>query len=184
MSESAYGLRENVRLLCRDLVWSMRAKRPGHRHDRILCNSYPKSGTHLLYEVLKESKTHIPWNDIVSWQSLSGRVNSMRHIRDKLAAAPGGAIVRSHLPYDTELRSVISELGYRVVTIVRDPRDVVISHAHWVRKEERFYLSSYYRSLPLREAIMSSITGRRAGSSTPTMFSSSNPAAIAAVRRR
>ena len=54
---------------------------------------------------------------------------------------------------------MLSEEGYRGLVISRDPRDVVVSHAHYILKEAHF-LHDYYRSLEdFDRCLMISIEG-------------------------
>lgn len=157
--DRGYGVFEGVRLLTRDASLGFKSVLQRRAHRRVLCNSFPKSGTHLLYEALLGAGVYQPWDDIVSWQSLSGRANSFRHLQWKLRAAPDNSVVRAHVPFDPQITDTLASDRYAIVTIVRDPRDVIVSHAHWVRKEPRFYLHSVYRRSTLDEAIMMSAVG-------------------------
>ena len=47
----------------------------------------------------------------------------------------------------------------RVIHIVRDPRDVVVSHAHYIASEKNHFLHPIYLALGTAERIMRSIEG-------------------------
>jgi len=160
-----YDLPERARLILRDTVYLVRSVKrrvfDSSKSPLILCNSYPKSGTHMLSQILENIPNVKYWNDIVSVQSLSGVMNSKEHIRYKLSSVPGGSLVRSHLMYSDEILSVLSERDYKKLFIYRDPRDVVISHANWVMKEPKIYLNKIYTECyeDNNQRIMASIEG-------------------------
>lgn len=59
-----------------------------------------------------------------------------------------GSFVSGHPPYSPILESILEQGAYRGILVLRDPRDVVISHAHFVLNTKSHYLHAYYRSLP------------------------------------
>jgi sulfotransferase 6B1 len=163
MSYQAYNV---ARLHCRDLIFYLKyskrnlLSRGQRRKPIILCNSYPKSGTHLLYQILYSLPETAKWNDIVAVQSLCGIMNTASHVRWKTGSAPDGSIVRSHLMYADEIRSILDKESCKQFFIYRDLRDVAVSHARWVVKEPAFFLHEIYSQMPsFDEQLMSSIQG-------------------------
>ena len=162
MSYQAYDV---ARLHARDAVFRMRYHKQNllesrNQKPRISCNSYPKSGTHLLYQILYSLPETEKWNDIVSVQALCGIMNTASHIRWKIGSAPRGSIVRSHLMYTDEIRSILSDLSCKQLFIYRDLRDVAVSHARWVLKEPEIFLHDIYTQLPsFDDQLMSTIQG-------------------------
>lgn len=161
----SYGVVNAVRLNARDMYYladaSYRRLSLNKSVSNVLCNSYPKSGTHLLHQILKQVPEYSFWNDIVSVQALSGVMNTKNHLKWKLASAPNGSIIRSHLMHCPEVLEVLAERKYRKIFIHRDLRDVALSHAKWVVKEPRIFLhkiyNEYYTSDDAR--LMASICG-------------------------
>lgn len=163
MSYQAYDV---ARLHARDLVFQLRYAQRNflnrrHRKNPIVnCNSYPKSGTHLLYQILYSLPGLSKWGDIVSVQALCGIMNTDSHIRYKIGSAPEGAIVRSHLMYAKEIRTILAAEPCKQLFIYRDLRDVAVSHARWVLKEPQIFLHDIYKQLPSFDAqLMSTIQG-------------------------
>ncbi|MEM9215750.1 MAG: sulfotransferase domain-containing protein [Cyanobacteria bacterium P01_F01_bin.150] len=164
----SYQLRDVVRLHGRDVTFAaqywrdklsnqLQGKSP---KSLVICNSFPKSGTHLLYQVLYSIPTLQKWDDIVSVQALCGIMNTVNHVRWKVGSAPDGSIVRSHLMYCDEVLGLLKELNCKVLFIYRDLRDVAVSHARWVTKEERIFLHPIYKQYAsFDEQLMSSIKG-------------------------
>ena len=66
-----------------------------------------------------------------------------------------------HLTYSDERARLLTHLGFKMALIIRDPRDVVVSHFHYVTYGSRRHrLHGYYTSLPDdRTRLMVSITG-------------------------
>lgn len=163
MSYQAYDV---VRLHARDLVFRLKSAQRNllsggrRRQPLIICNSYPKSGTHLLYQILYSLPDTLKWNDIVSVQALCGIMNTADHIRWKIGTAPDKSIVRSHLMDSDEIRSILADESCKQLFIYRDLRDVAVSHARWVLKEPQIFLHDIYTQLPsFDEQLMSSIEG-------------------------
>lgn len=161
----SYPIYNTLRLPLRDLVFftKYRLKKifsQSKAKQLILCNSYPKSGTHLLYQILYSLPGLKAWDDIVSVQALCGIMNPSSHIRWKMGSAPNQAIVRSHLMYCNEILEILQEFDCKVIFIYRDLRDVAVSHACWVPKEKKFFLHQHYLELKnFEEQLMYSIKG-------------------------
>ena len=164
----SYQLRDVLRLHGRDLIFARRywqerllnRLRGGAPKSLVICNSYPKSGTHLLYQILYSIQGLKKWDDIVSVQALCGIMNTASHVRWKVGSAPDGSIVRSHLMYDDHILGVLQEFNCKIFFIYRDLRDVAVSHARWVTKEERIFLHDVYKSSPhFDDQLMNSIKG-------------------------
>jgi hypothetical protein len=142
----------------------------------VLCNSYPKSGTNLLHEILLAVPGLHRWRNIVSVLSLSGFMNTPSHLRWKLGSVPPGAVVRAHLPCSAEVTELLGRRRCTRFFIYRDPRDVAVSHAFWVMRQPRSYLHRIYRDhlKTDEERVMASIVGVPIG--TPFAGNLSSPA--------
>lgn len=163
----SYDIKEVFRLHLRDLAYLGKSYLNNYalikqgKRSLVLCNSFPKSGTHLLYQVLYSMPKLKGWNtDILASQSLSGFMNTASHIQWKLSSAPNEHIVRTHLMYYNEILSAVKNNNCKVFFIYRDLRDVAISHARWVCREKQYYLHKYYKQLnSFDEQLMCSIRG-------------------------
>lgn len=101
------------------------------RAPRILTVTMPKSGTNLLQRILL---LH-PWLSRALLPTL-GRRNKKKwsDSRSLLGRIGPGRIVSSHFDYDENLcRLVKEELDYRILLMIRDPRDAVISDMHYIQ---------------------------------------------------
>ena len=70
-----------------------------------------------------------------------------------------GKYAMGHVPYSNNLSMLLSKMVIKTFLILRDPRDVVISHAFFISKNP--YNTSYklYKHLSTHERIMTSIVG-------------------------
>jgi hypothetical protein len=103
------------------------------RQPPALANSVPKSGTHLLLQVLQglPATTHYG-SFIASTPPLTFRERSEgNHLRLIRALAPG-EICPAHLFYSDSFEVALDRLNCVHYIIYRDPRDVVVSEAHYL----------------------------------------------------
>ena len=144
--------RESARWLRSLVVNRARANEPG---PKVLANSIPKAGTHLLTRCL----TLMP-GITDSGLRLRGRVHD-QNLEARLRRVGGGCFMPAHVYYTEQREQILSDLGFQIVLIIRDPRDIVVSHYHYVTYgSRRHQLRHYYRSLPDDAArLMTSITG-------------------------
>lgn len=136
---------------------------------RVLANSLPKAGTHLLSAVLLrlpkmmfsgvhhsladfDPKPHALSTDTaaVDWVAIKRRLGRIRN----------GQYATAHFAHSPVLGGILADLGFRHILILRDPRDVVVSHAFYVASNSRHPLHTDYRAMAGDgERILASITG-------------------------
>lgn len=114
----------------------------------ILCNSFPKSGTHLLFQIL-EFLPHRDWfNFIASIPSIPFREKSSEEILKSISNLVDRELVGAHLFYSNQIDKFINRKNISHYFIYRDPRDVVISEAFYLSEMNRWHaISKYYRKL-------------------------------------
>lgn len=99
----------------------------------ILVNSIPKGGTHLLHTVAASLPGVRDYHSFVaSVPSLVHRPRSAARIRARLNRIAPGEVVRGHLWYSADVSEQLTRLNVVHLLIVRDPRDVVVSEAHYL----------------------------------------------------
>ena len=134
------------------LVNRQRAHHPG---PRIVTNSIPKSGTHLLTRCLQL------FPDIEdSGLRIRGRMKHQLLVR-RLDRVGGGCFIPLHLVFTPKRGHLLRDRGFTMILITRDPRDIAVSHFHYVtRQTRRHRLHAYYNALPDDPArLMASIQG-------------------------
>lgn len=143
----------------------------------VFVNSIPKSGTHLLERALSlmGASTQVP---LFLSSAAAGNyppgadetvlvgvgmpvLVSARLLRQALAGLAPGQVVTGHVPYSPPLEKLLRELGFRMILIVRDPRDVAVSLAHHIAREPRHRLHASFAKLSPDDRILRAITGVR-----------------------
>jgi hypothetical protein len=129
----------------------------------VLANSFPKSGTHLLVQVVDGLPGRFNYGSF-----LASTISSFR-FRERTAASTSrfirsfvpGEIVRGHLYYEPAYADELAQRNTVNYFIYRDPRDVVVSEAHYLRDMNRWHrLHPYFRkAASIEDAIMLSIKG-------------------------
>lgn len=134
----------------------------------LFANSFPKSGTHLLTQVLLGFTRLGPAVDsglpaIVTFEGESGRPRLEEEILADLGRLKPGDIAYGHLHAIPAALACLCREGVAPFFILRDPRDVVVSHVHYVTEmasehaHHRYYLEEL-RSFD--ERLRASILGR------------------------
>jgi len=124
---------------------------PAGPPPRILVNSMPKAGTHLVMQALdsfpqiRASGIHIGIKPILKASaegprrdaSIPGSDLDWLAVRDLLGQAKYGQYVTAHLePYEQFLEA-LADLEYKVIVVVRDPRDVAVSAISYIKRLRR-----------------------------------------------
>lgn len=95
----------------------------------MLCVSIPKAGTHLLERALclhpRLYRALVPTITMRKARRYGGVDRLLARLRP-------GEVVMAHLPFDPAYTESAARRGVRVVFMVRDPRDVVISQVRYV----------------------------------------------------
>lgn len=120
-----------------------RAHNPG---PKVLANSIPKSGTHLLMRCLDLFPGMVNYHSGLfifglGQTGLAGKQNALRRMG-------GGCHVMAHLPYAPEAGQTLAGYGFTTVLMVRDPRDVAVSLYKFALRKRRHPLRPYFASLP------------------------------------
>lgn len=134
----------------------------------LFANSFPKSGTHLLTQVLEGFPLIGPAVDtglpaVVMYEGATGRERRNEEILRDLNRLSAGDIGYGHLHARSEFIQYFTRPGMCAYFILRDPRDVVISHVHYVTKIEVNHVHHRYYSEVLQnfdERLKVSILGR------------------------
>ena len=148
------NLKFKIKLLRRAYRRSQQSMRYGRqaieRTPILFANSFPKSGTHLLIQVLEgfsrigpAVKSGLP--AVVTFDGTSGRKRDSAEILGDLQRLKPGDIAYGHLHAEAELIDVLCSACFASYLILRDPRDVVVSHVHYITEmapghiHHRFY---------------------------------------------
>jgi len=118
----------------------------------IFANSFPKSGTHLLIQIMKGFSIIGPAVDsglpaITTFDGYIGRQKSEEEIITELKRLLPGDIAYGHLHADPEISDLLCQKYFFTVFIIRDPRDVAVSHVHYLTNMEKKHIHhDYYQN--------------------------------------
>src|ERR1043165_1450182 len=129
--------------------------------------SFPKSGTHLLDQILLGFNQVAPFSRrlhsfYAEYEGESGRKRAPEQAVAWLDSLRSGDVASAHLFAREEVIKRVCTSAFIPYFIFRDPRDVVVSHVFYVTDmEARHVHHEYYTSLPdFDSRLMSSILGR------------------------
>ncbi|MEW6715887.1 MAG: hypothetical protein AB1345_00055 [Chloroflexota bacterium] len=114
-------------------------------------NSFPKSGTHLLTQVLAGFTKLGPAVDtglptILTFDGPTGRPRPIQDVLNDLYRLQPGDVAYGHLHATLDVIAVLCRDGIAPYFIYRDPRDVVVSHVFYVTEiAPRHVHHQYYR---------------------------------------
>lgn len=128
-------------------------------YPKVLQTSIPKSGTHLLNQVLEKTGYRLyknqPFNPyIVIDYEPNGILPHLSHV------LPGEYFIE-HLAWHEDTERILLDARFKVVFIYRDPRATAVSWCHHMAKEGlRYPLHEHYKRLPnLKERIAATLEG-------------------------
>ncbi len=103
----------------------------------LFANSFPKSGTHLLTQILAGFTRLAPFSvaglePVRSFEGESGRLRQPATLARELQRLKPGDISYGHVLAYFETLPLLTAEGMAAFFIYRDPRDVVVSHVHYV----------------------------------------------------
>ncbi len=103
----------------------------------LFANSFPKSGTHLLTQVLQGFSMIGPAVDsglpaVVTFDGFTGRQRSVDEILADLERLLPGDTGYGHLHASPPIVEALCRDGVAAYFILRDPRDVAVSHVHYI----------------------------------------------------
>ncbi len=132
----------------------------------LFANSFPKSGTHLLTQVLAGFTGLGQFVDsglpaVTMFKGSTGEAIPIKTLMRRINRFRPGDIGYGHLHAEPPIVEVLCKPGMSAYFILRDPRDVVVSHAYYVTSEDtRHALKEHYNQLEsYDEQLTASITG-------------------------
>ena len=119
----------------------------------IIANSLPKSGTHLLLQMLNSIEdTNNFGRFIATTPSLTLREKSPQKLATKIHSLVPGELVGAHMYYDKQLLAAANEVNALSFFIYRDPRDVIVSEIEYLTNMNRWHrMHKHYRNAKSKE---------------------------------
>ena len=136
-----------------------------HEAPPIFGNAKPKSGSHLLLQILNGFTQIMPYRyvdaDPIRTISREGRHRTADEILDDLQYVPQGVIGWGYVDATEMNAFFLTETGRVNYFIYRDPRDVLVSHVFFATDMHKEHgMHEYYNSLPgFDERLNVAITG-------------------------
>ena len=133
-------------------------------NSAVLINSLPKSGTYLLINSINfVSKYKFYGSFIAQTPSLSMKQKTQTLITKELSYRVNREIVGSHIYYSTKSEENIKSLHYKNIFIYRNPLDVAVSEAYYLRYMNIFHKwhIHFKHQTSDRDAILLSIYGNK-----------------------
>ena len=134
----------------------------------LFANSFPKSGTHLLTQILDGFTQIGPAVNsglpaVVTYDGFTGRQRAVAEILADFMRLKPGDIAYGHVHALPEVINFIAKAPFAFYFILRDPRDVVVSHVHYVTEMATDHIHHLYYKNELStfdERLSASIHGR------------------------
>ena len=123
--------------------------------QKICANSLPKSGTNLLSKSLELFPGYNSYLTFHLDHSISGFKKQFRYVSNN-------QIMTAHLKYSSDINQLLDTYNFKKFFIYRDPRDVVVSNAHYITYKNKNHRLHDYFSYSLKndkERIKASICG-------------------------
>lgn len=144
---------------------------------RVLLNGPGKSGTHLLSDCLSlmpkmmfsgrhfalseyfdgpAGPSEFRFRQTASWPSLD-----VERLKKCLERCPRGMFITAHAKFHPDFSELVKELRFRHILLLRDPRDIVVSHAFYMLRDGLHQYHGYYTNTLKSddERLMASIRG-------------------------
>ena len=142
----------------------------------IFLDSLPKSGTHLLAKALtglpgiEHSGRHMDRKTIAEFADqgvvfpLEGREDiniqsDFPWIERLLESIPAGRFLTAHLNFHPKVHETLLRMNFKILLMMRDPRDVVMSWADYIARERNHLLHPFFVNTDLNYRITCGIQG-------------------------
>jgi len=166
-------VRRYVRFPLRALRYRLRRMQFRLQHGKtdspvFFANSFPKSGTHLLLQAVRGFSQFGPviysgLPAVTMFEAFSGERLSEAEVAGQLNRLQDGDISYGHVFAEPQMVEALCRPGAASYFIYRDPRDVVVSHVHYVTNIWKSHVHHEYYAHHLKdfdERLRVSILGR------------------------
>ncbi len=89
-----------------------------------------------------------------------------KYLDSFVGSIPENCFISAHLPYTQELDCYLSDKNLKVIYIMRDPRDVLLSYYNHQYRDPRYPFHNVFSSLSFEQCYQYILTGMRRGNIT------------------
>ncbi len=107
--------------------------------EGVFLNSIPKSGTHLLHQILINLNFGEKFGFFASTPSWNMRIRRTRDAKKYLSKIYKNEIISGHLFYSEEMENFLKEHSFPTIFIYRDPRAIFLSELHYLSEMNRWH---------------------------------------------
>lgn len=125
------------------------------QHDPFVLHAIPKCGIHFIQRILQ---LMLPKHIYTSGTCVSSSKLESLDMEQM--------ILRLYSPYNPECMKRMLQTGHKIISMVRDPRDALVSHLFYMRsfpsqekQRDFFFVSTEFNNLPIDEQIHALIKG-------------------------
>lgn len=129
----------------------------------LLVNSVPKSGTHLLQQVVSVLPGSKDWGNFwASQPSFTLKERSGEDMAKRIMEVAPGELVCGHLFYSDAVCEALEERNVISLFVYRDPRDVAVSEAYYLANMNKWHrMHREYKRAPEKDRLLLSICGSK-----------------------
>jgi hypothetical protein len=120
-----------------------------------IMNSIPKSGTHLMSQILKGMP------GVTQGAHLYAGIEHLNEHRQALKTMKSNEFILGHIYHSSEWVSMMQHFGMKQVFLYRDPRDIVVSFVHFIHRlpQSKLYPILMKRGITFKEQLLTVIQG-------------------------
>lgn len=146
-----------------------------HAPQTVLINSIPKAGTHLLSSMLSELPNLTISSDLTQLDKVKDDDMRLNMLKSRVDLQNKG-IWLGHIPYSESIDGYLGSLNIPIIFIYRDPRDIVVSLLHYVRKNDNHIYNKIIGESDSSAALNTLVNGYGKGVEEYELSDSSIPA--------
>lgn len=124
----------------------------------IIANTFPKSGTGLLRQLLEpfgKYRGHLGMYDGGTGEKFA----DVRLAKLLYSLCQQDGVITAHLHWKPLISDQVKGTSTKMILLIRDPRDVVVSHAYYIIKTPEHSLHKFYKHLSKQECFSMSMMG-------------------------
>lgn len=130
---------------------------------RVFVCSFPKSGTHLVEQLVQPFVLPMPadkpWSGTFKGNSWTLNRIPVKKTLQRIGWIRDGTYAKGHLGYSEVLENYLWGIGAAVLFIYRDPRDVAVSLTHHILDDKPHPHNEWYQEMDFDGALMAVIQG-------------------------